>query len=375
VNGRAWTPRLALLAGGIAAALLAGEGLVRAFWPQPLRPAWDDEAYGVRVPRPGLSGRHRHPGAFDVTVSINGQRFRGPREYAPRPSPGTTRIAVLGDSIAFGWGAAEGATYPAVLERQLQRDGRSVEVINAAFPGTCLGEKLAWYESGVRPFQPQLVLLTLAGDDVDGDLYWRVYTLHEGEAARAERPGRAATPARTVRGALARAPGARWLAERSELFGLFRRALTRTLSRERTSALGQQPATPDQVRVFEDEGLPLARAELRRLVRIADGDGSAVAVAFVPFRQGVYADEGWWADELRWKSKAIAEAAAAELQERGVPFLDLTPALARRARADGPLYHQGEETHPTPEGYRAIAEEVADWLATASALKPPASSR
>jgi hypothetical protein len=37
---------------------------------------------------------------------------------------------------------------------------------------------------GVRPFHPALVVLTLLGDDVDGDLFWRVFALDA--AGRAE---------------------------------------------------------------------------------------------------------------------------------------------------------------------------------------------
>jgi lysophospholipase L1-like esterase len=357
-----------LLLGGAALALLLGESLVRALWPQPLRPAWDDEAYGVRALRPGLAGRHRHPGAFDVSVAINAQRFRGPREYAPRPPAGLERIVVLGDSMVFGWGAGDADTYPAQLERRLTDEGRAVEVINAGFPGASLGEKLAWYESGVRVFHPGLVLLTLAGDDVDGDLYWRLYRLQDGEAVRAERT------AHQTRGLVGRVPVTAWLAEHSQLFMLVRRGLTRALSRERTTSLGQRPPTPEERREFREEGLTLVRAELRRLARVTADEASAVAVVFVPFRQSVYDDEGWWAEELRWKSKAIAEAAAAELLPRGVPFLDVTPAMARRAHAAPSLYHEGGETHPTPAGYRAVAEEVADWLESSGALKAPSPS-
>src|SRR5207249_7031323 len=62
----------------------------------------------------------------------------------------------------------------------------SFEVINAGYPGTCLGEKAAWYERGVRPLHPSLVVLTLLGDDVDGDLFWRVFSLDaEGQIGRA----------------------------------------------------------------------------------------------------------------------------------------------------------------------------------------------
>ena len=190
---------LALLVLSSVVALLAGEGLVRVLASQPLRPAWDDELDGLRVPRPGLRGRHRHPGAFDVTVTINAQRLRGGREYAPQPPSGVTRLAVLGDSMVFGWGAEDDETYPAQLERLLSGAGRAVEVLNAGFPGTCLGEKAAWYERGVRPLNPRLVVLTLLGDDVDGDLYWRVFTLEGAEVVRRMEPAEPSTGSPTLR--------------------------------------------------------------------------------------------------------------------------------------------------------------------------------
>lgn len=370
---RRWLARLGLVTLGLAGAGLAGEALVRMLAPQPVRPAWSDEVGGVRVARASVRGRHAHAGAFDVTVTINRQRLRGRREYAAVAPPGVTRVAVLGDSMAFGWGAEDDETYPARLEGLLARR-RAVEVVNAGFPGTCLGEKLGWYETGVRPLRPRVVLLTLLGDDVDGDLYWQVFQLRDGQLVRSPRPGPEAARARTAAAALARVPGAGFLAERSQLFMVLRRGLTRALSRERTTALGQRPATAEERRRFHEEGLPLLRAELRRLQAGLRGDGAALGIVFVPFRQEVYrgaADSGWWAEELRWKSRAIVEASARTAGEMGVPFLDLAPALARRAAGGPPLYHSGAETHPTPAGYAAIAEEVAAWVEGTELLSEP----
>jgi lysophospholipase L1-like esterase len=371
VTARRWPARLALVTIGLLGAFLAGEALVRMLAPQPLRPAWSDEVDGIRVARPSVRGRHAHEGAFDVTVTINGQRLRGRREYSARPPEGTTRLAVLGDSMAFGWGAEDDETYPARLEGILARR-RAVEVVNAGFPGTCLGEKVGWYQAGVRPLRPRVVLLTLLGDDVDGDLYWQVFRLENGGLVRSRRSAPATTRARATAAALSRAPGARLLAEHSQLFMVVRRGLTRALSRERTTALGQRPATAEEARRFREEGIPLLRAELRHLQEGLRADGAALAVVFVPFRQEVYPGPAdWWAEELRWKSRAIVEAAAGTAAAIGAPFLDLAPALTRRAAAGPPLYHSGAETHPTPAGYAAIAEEVAEWLEQTGLLSGP----
>jgi lysophospholipase L1-like esterase len=357
---------LALFALSCAVAFVLAELLVRRFARQPVRVAWEDEWDGIRVPRPGVRGRHAVPGKFDVRLSINGQRFRARREYAAAPAAGVTRVAVLGDSMTFGWGAEDDQTYPAQLEAILGAGGRPVEVVNAGYPGTCLGEKAAWYVQGVRPFRPALVVLTLLGDDVDGDLFWRVFALDAaGRAVRTPPSARSAAvkTASSTRCVFQALPGYALLAERSELFALVRSAATRAASRERTTALGQRPATPEEVEAFRREGLALLSAELRWLRERTAEDGAGLAVVLVPFRESVYPDGGWWADELRWKTSAVAEAAAATCREIGAPFRDLTPALVGRARAaPAPLYHEGIETHPTPAGYRAIAEEVATVL-------------
>jgi len=360
---RQWLGRLVLTLASCVAAVLLAEAAVRRLAPQPVRVAWEDESGGLRVARPNVHGRHAVPGAFDVQVNINGQRFRGSREYTALPAAGVWRIAVLGDSMTFGWGAADDETYPAQLEALLRPP---FEVINAGYPGTSLGEKAAWYDRGVRPFHPSVVILTLLGDDVDGDLFWRVFSRDAGGEAvftsAAER-GRGQRVAGATRSLFQRLPGYALLAERSQLFALVRKAATRAASRERTTALGQAPATAAEVARFRGEGLALMRAELRWLRGRTREDGADLVVVLVPFRESVYGDPGWWADELRWKTAAVAEAASAECAALPVPFRDLTPALATRARASpGPLYHAGAETHPTPAGYRAIAEEVAALL-------------
>jgi lysophospholipase L1-like esterase len=366
---------VALFLASVVAALALGEGIVRVFAPQALRPAWDDELQGIRVPRPNVAGRHTQPGTFDVTVSINSQRFRAPGDYAVSRAPGVTRVAVLGDSLAFGWGADDDETYPAQLERELARllAPRRLEVMNAAFPGTCLGEKAAWYELGVRRFAPRLVVLTALGDDVDGDLHWRVFSRGAaGEAVPAPgwSPGPGAASQRRARSLFQRLPGYEWLIERSQLFGLARQSAARAVASQDAGALGQRPATDEEERRFREEGLPLLQAELRWLADRVAESGAALAVVFLPFRQGVYPDQGWWADELRWKSRAQSEALREVCAERGLPFKDVTEDLQALGRAEPalPLYHAGIDTHPTPAGYRAIAESVAAWLAEARVL-------
>ena len=47
-----------------------------------------------------------------------------------------TLIVVLGDSLTEGFGVAKEEAYPHLLEKELQRKGHSVKVINAGISGS-----------------------------------------------------------------------------------------------------------------------------------------------------------------------------------------------------------------------------------------------
>lgn len=71
-----------------------------------------------------------------------------------------TRIAILGDSISFGWLMEEDESYPGILREMLANHSSNYEVINFSAPGfsTVQGEYL--YHSFVREFQPDVLILS-----------------------------------------------------------------------------------------------------------------------------------------------------------------------------------------------------------------------
>ncbi|MGW8313119.1 MAG: arylesterase, partial [Desulfuromonadales bacterium] len=75
-----------------------------------------------------------------------------------------TRLLVLGDSLAAGYGLAPEEAFPAQLEKALQQAGYRVSVINAGVSGdTTAGglSRLSWTMSS----DPQLVIVELGGND------------------------------------------------------------------------------------------------------------------------------------------------------------------------------------------------------------------
>lgn len=340
--------KLTLLLVSVAITLSLLELLVRVFFPQSVVVPWQDEVNGITAPRPNVSGRHAIPHTFDVTISFNAQRFRGTRTFAQTPVPGSVRIATLGDSFTFGYGANDDESYPANLERRLQDD--HAEVINASNAGTGTGEQALWYDIWVKNFHPRIVILTVTGNDVDDDAARRLFALDTSGAAL-PRP-RQNNSVKTLRRIINAVPGYSYIAEHSQLWGLIRNALSAVLAPTGLSMNNRD--------VFEKEGLPLMSAEVRWLNNRARQDDSRLVVVFVPGRESIYASSAPWADDARWRSKAMVEALSNCCAEDQIPFIDLSPQL--RERSSETLYYDGLDTHPTPNGYRAIAEIIGGFL-------------
>ncbi len=78
--------------------------------------------------------------------------------------PDVTRILVLGDSIAAGYGLAAERSFPARLESKLEAEGHRVKVINAGVSGdTTAGgrARLDWVLSN----KPDVAIVELGGND------------------------------------------------------------------------------------------------------------------------------------------------------------------------------------------------------------------
>jgi lysophospholipase L1-like esterase len=116
---------------------------------------------------PGSALEFRHaPGTrarlFGVDVEINSRGFRDAEIPAER-RPGETRIALLGDSVTFGWGVPYGERFSEILEREWSAGGRRVELVNTGHGNWNAAQEQAALEE------------LLAGDPLDGILqFWYI---------------------------------------------------------------------------------------------------------------------------------------------------------------------------------------------------------
>jgi hypothetical protein len=110
------------------------------------------------VLKPGLSRDVPH----DLPWSTNSHGMRD-REYKPAKPPNTTRIALVGDSIAAGWGVNDDETFETKLEEALdatstESGGPAVEILNFAVPGHGPGQRWTHFSMVGWSFSPDLVL-------------------------------------------------------------------------------------------------------------------------------------------------------------------------------------------------------------------------
>lgn len=118
---------------------------------------------------PAMGHEHRpHTQArlMGVDVAISSQGLRD-REFAPLPPPGRTRILMLGDSLAFGWGVPQERTYSKRLEDMLRKAGHDVEVINTGVGNYNTEMEVAYFLERGAKFKPHYVVLNYFINDAE----------------------------------------------------------------------------------------------------------------------------------------------------------------------------------------------------------------
>lgn len=125
------------------------------------------EAYGW-VPRAG----YRLQLGSDPETTINAAGYRG-REVPLARTPGRTRVLMLGDSLAFGYGVGDEETSARQLELQEPR----LELVNLAVQGYGTDQALLRFEREGLAFHPDAAILNfcLANDFRDNGARRAIY--------------------------------------------------------------------------------------------------------------------------------------------------------------------------------------------------------
>lgn len=102
------------------------------------------------------------PGSYRT----NSMRLRG-AEIEPALLAGKQQIACFGNSCTFGWGLAEDAAYPALLERGLNErsSGDEFRVFNCGVPGYSSYQGLKMLEIYLPKLKPEIAVLCYGWND------------------------------------------------------------------------------------------------------------------------------------------------------------------------------------------------------------------
>lgn len=114
------------------------------------------------VHKPGSAAMYR-----GYEIKINSQGLRD-REYSVVKPPNTYRIAVLGDSVTFGFGVAADMSYPEIIERKLlnRATGKNVEVINFSVTSYNSRQELILLKEKALAYKPDLIILGYHLNDI-----------------------------------------------------------------------------------------------------------------------------------------------------------------------------------------------------------------
>ncbi len=179
--------------------------------------------------------------AYGATITTNGRGLRSPAIAADRPT-----IAILGDSVAFGFGVQDDQTIPALLQEDLP----GYQVVNGGVCGYNMQQISAQYDQIFAPLSPKASILFFNFNDVD-------------ETFRLDPEGyfvpRSATGTLTYRQrmtALLNRPGTvpipfkAFLQEKSALFKLLVRVARNIRIRAPERGILDDPITDEQLRAY-----------------------------------------------------------------------------------------------------------------------------
>jgi lysophospholipase L1-like esterase len=322
----------------------------------------------------GIEGMHvanpAWPHLYEPNPNYSGINADGlrDREFTTEKPEGTTRIAVLGDSVAYGLfldSLAE--AFPKVLE-QLRRDaGEEVEVINAAVSGYTPFNEYYFYREKIRKYRPDIVVLQICLNDiVNPQLHWNI--IDEGIAVPREAvPDWEDHQRRVVPLEEKRKRGK--AVHRSALLGFIESRIRKRADKNRTENVGHTVIDGKSWPIFltvEDtvtiqdwnEQAPewaWFREWILKIKSEVESDAAHFVLLFAPMAYQMEEGYPFRPQEL------IAEFCGAN----AIPFLDLLPEfIARRDEAPfmGTAKGFDDVWHFSPRGHEIAAESLDRFL-------------
>jgi hypothetical protein len=286
---------------------------------------------------PGFDGD-----ALGGRVHVNSHGFRGSEVANEKPS-GVTRICVVGDSWAFGWGVDQEHVVTAVMQRRLAALGKSCEVLNFAVPGYNLQQQEIVLREKVLGFSPDILIIAFNINDLEH--------IRTGKAM-------VAAESETVTDPVSFRARMWMLLRRIEIFGNTHSHLFRLLDNVLRS-LSIQASSSDfgksaYFNKFYEEGsssFVFLRDAFRRVEELANTEGFEVCVVYCPWMIHLNDDNPY-----RETFARVANVG----RSNGFSTIDLFPVFLNRNVSE--LRISAIDGHPNSLGHEIAADSIATFL-------------
>jgi lysophospholipase L1-like esterase len=303
---------------------------------EPLAGSHQSDAYLGWSGKPNLRLRFRRA-EFDALVQHDGEGWRQPKP--PRPAAPTSRILVLGDSFAWGWGVSQGQVFTDLLQAALPA---TVAVYNRGVPGFGTAQEYLLLQRELAARAYDAVVLLFYMNDLSDNISARqgrrpYFELVDGELRPRNQP---ALPVIN--------PVKQFLRERSRAYAFveFRlKLLKRRFFHEPNEHDDRTAAAVD----FHDvPGYAVTARLLAEMQRVAREHGARFFLVYIPERSEIELDVPF--PYVRSIHAMVDDIARSE----GIPLLDLSPPFHQHAKAGERLIYAIDE-HWTPAGHRVAA--------------------
>lgn len=348
----------------ILGALILGEFAVRLF---DLAPGLNSVATKIhRLTNNPILKYELVPFVYDGYESINGEGRRD-FHYPKLKGNNIFRIALLGDSVAFGWGTNVWSTHPSVLEYYLnkfQKQSRvKFEVWNFGVRGYGTDEEVECLRTKAMAIEPDLVIMTYNLNDPDPhsvDLAW-IYSemtwVDEQYLIDIEK----AWNNRLRRGLVAHSDLYRMIKYRilAIINARQRRAVVNKQGREQVALKVKHNYTDKKEKYFYEitqAYWPTVASSFKEFSTLCKEAGIKGQVAILP----------GFDDLVDYKYLSIHQKVAAETKSAGLLVYDLLPVFNRSAVERPDVKLNLDFNHPNDEGQRLMAWAMAVELISKS---------
>jgi len=326
---------------------------------------------------PNGTGSYRLIPDIDTTTRAGGRTIRvrtnalgmGWRPVRVPKPPNVRRIAFVGDSFTFGiWADSAEKSFVGIFDSIVSPQGH--EILNFGVPGYGMGDVLLQVEEDVLPFRPDDVILVFytGNDFVDTFLGIDKFNVVDGVVKIDEAVVRAKVPSAFREGSALRKKRSgtfrrmkTWVKRRSELYKFIsgmRVPSIRTDFRVNPNFLSRTFWCQKTYPPVGDEAVHVTLKTLDAIADLCARHGIRLLIAAMPIKDQVYSETEHGADFDIYRPQHFVEEFAGK---RGIPFLDLLPAMRRDAKLTRRRFYVPKEVHLNNEGHEVAGKTLAAW--------------